>query len=114
MNQRRLWWIGLLAIALAGCGDDGAARVDGGTRDARRARDGGGTIDAGGRDAGGARDAGPAPDAGRDAGVVDETGALRGIWVTRFAYRTKPGAEAGIDRGAARRVLAGFFRIRSQ
>jgi hypothetical protein len=56
----------LLAIAIAGCGDDdGSALADAGARDAAR-------LDSGRRDSGGGTDAGGSPDAGGlDATVVD-------------------------------------------
>lgn len=64
----------------------------------------------------------PGVDAGDDVvdGAVVETdaaeavGELRGVWITRFAYSTRAGLEAIIDRAAAANMNAVFVQIRGE
>jgi len=59
----------------------------------------------------------PGPDAGADAGAdaaTEPAGELRGVWITRFAYTTRPQLEAIIDRAAAANFNAVFVQIRAE
>ncbi len=68
----------------------------------------------------------PGDDPGVDAATVDldaatvepdaaePAGELRGVWITRFAYSTRAGLEAIIDRAASANMNAVFIQIRGE
>jgi uncharacterized lipoprotein YddW (UPF0748 family) len=119
MSTRRactsLLLAGFSVVAALACGDDDAAAPDAGRdggRDSGPAR-----LDSGPRDSGSERDTGSPVDAGPDGGPdagFDESGELRGIWITRFAYRTQADVEGLIDRAASGGFNAVFFQIRGE
>ncbi len=58
-------------------------------------------------------DAAPAVDAvAPDVDAAEPRGEVRGVWITRFAYSSRAGLEAIIDRAAAANMNAVFVQIR--